>query len=330
MASPHRFEHDDYRIAPGSLVRLDEHPTKGNGDVKRTEAEKALAADVSALVEAQRLLWAAEKYALLIILQGMDASGKDGAIRHVMSGINPQGCNVHSFKTPNDEELRHHFLWRPARVLPGRGRIGIFNRSYYEEVLVVRVHPELLEPQNLPARPPFVVTRFSGSTTLLDAPPGPPEAGHDEPDESLWQSRFEDINAFEHMLVRNGTCILKFFLHLSKGEQKKRFLKRLNNAEKHWKFNARDIHERRYWDKYHRCYEAMLTSTSTEWAPWHVIPADRKWFARAVIADIIAASIEQLDLKYPVVSDEDREALEEGRRELEAEETGRRGDGVKG
>lgn len=294
MTSPHRIDHSPYLVPPGSLVRLSDFSTDAGDEFKnKSDAKKALEEDVSALSEMQRLLWASGQYAMLIIFQALDAAGKDGTIRHVMSGVNPQGCEVTGFKAPTEEELRHHFLWRPAQHLPGKGRIGIFNRSYYEEVLIVRVHPEFLEPQKLPPLPDG---------------------------EDRWQSRFEDINHFEHLLVRNGTCVLKFFLHLSKAEQKRRFLDRLDEPDKNWKFNAADVRERRFWDDYMRVYEDMLSHTSTTWAPWYVVPADEKWFSRALVADVISTKISELNMSYPEVSDEDRKKLKEARKELEAED----------
>ena len=222
----------------------------------------------------------------------MDAAGKDGTIKHVMSGVNPQGCQVFSFKKPSDEELDHNFLWRYMKALPERGRIGIFNRSYYEEVLVVKVHPELHERQKLP----------------------PGKRG-----KSFWQERYDDINHFERHLTRNGTLILKFFLHVSKDEQKKRFLERLEDPEKHWKFSTSDLAERAFWKDYMEAFEEALSATSTEWAPWYVIPADHKWVARAVVADILTSTISSLHLSYPEVTPEKRQALEDARRQLEEE-----------
>jgi PPK2 family polyphosphate:nucleotide phosphotransferase len=220
----------------------------------------------------------------------MDAAGKDGTIKHVMSGVNPQGCQVFSFKKPSAEELDHNFLWRYSRCLPERGRIGIFNRSYYEDVLVVKVHPELLGGQ-LP---------------------------HDkgEPDKKFWAARYEDIKAFERHLVRNGTVVLKFFLNVSKGEQKKRFLERLDRPEKNWKFSAADLTERGFWADYMRAYEDALTATSTERAPWYVVPADHKWVTRAVVAGIVTAALRGLDLRYPQIAEDARQRLAEARRKL--------------
>jgi len=228
----------------------------------------------------------------LVILQAMDAAGKDGAIEHVMTGVNPQGCEVHSFKAPTPEELDHTYLWRCMKVLPARGKIGIFNRSYYEEVLVVRVHPEFLAAQRLP------------------------EGGETR---SLWKRRYEEINDFERHLVANGTHVVKFFLHVSKDEQRKRFLARLDDESKHWKFSARDVQERRHWDAYMNAYEEMLRETSTEHAPWHVIPADKKWFTRACVADILVARIESLKLEFPRVTDAQKQAMVEARGLLETE-----------
>lgn len=293
MNSRNTLDHDRFRIQPGTRVRLaDFDPAATPGLKDKQEALKALEQDRAALAEAQERFYASGTYALLLIFQGMDASGKDGAIKHVMSGVNPQGCDVRSFKVPNPEELAHNFLWRHWKALPERGRIGIFNRSYYEDVLVVRVHPELLEHQRLP--------------------PG-------SDGKRLWRDRFDDINAFEQHLFRNGTRILKFFLHLSKAEQKQRFLDRLDTPEKNWKFSAVDVRERRFWDAYMEAFEDALSHTSTAEAPWFVVPADRKWFARALIADIVTSAIESLDLKYPELTPDQRRELEAARAELETE-----------
>jgi PPK2 family polyphosphate:nucleotide phosphotransferase len=299
-STDHRFDPAPFRVPSGRRVRLKDYPTAPTHDLLRTqglegkkEAKTRLEHDVSVLAEAQRLLWADGRRAVLMILQGLDAAGKDGTIRHVMSGVNPQGCEVHSFKAPSAEELDHPFLWRPTRFLPAKGRIGIFNRSYYEEVLVVRVHPDFLTAQRLP---------------------------HDLHGKALWRTRYEDINAFERFLVRGGTSVLKFYLHLSREEQKERFMERLTRPDKNWKFSASDLRERRFWPAYTQAYQDMLSATSTEWAPWYVIPADKKWFSRALVADVLTRHIEGLDLHYPEVSDEDRRELEEARRELEAED----------
>ena len=289
----HVLDHTPYRVKPGTKVKLKQYDPGYIGPfTDKTQGVKSLAEDVLALAEAQELLFASDTYAILLIFQAMDAAGKDGAIKHVMSGVNPQGCEVFSFKQPSTEELDHDFLWRCSKVLPERGRIGIFNRSYYEEVLVVRVHPEFLEAQRIP------------------------NLGKGD---DLWRERYDDINAFENHLHRNGTVILKFFLNVSKEEQRKRFLDRMNDAEKLWKFSARDALEREFWDDYMKAYEAMLSATSTAHAPWYVIPADKKWFARACVADIITGQIESLKLKYPTVSEEKKRALLKVKRQLEAE-----------
>jgi PPK2 family polyphosphate:nucleotide phosphotransferase len=291
---------DRFRVTPGKKFRLkDHHPgwaqtdeLKELGrDAVKERAKEVLAKNLEDLAAAQELLWADDRYAILIVLQAMDAAGKDGTIKHVMSGVNPQGCQVFSFKKPSAEELDHTFLWRYVRCLPERGRIGIFNRSYYEDVLVVRVHPELLGRQ---------------------LPPG--KVGR-----KFWRRRYQDINAFERHLVRNGTVVLKFFLNVSKGEQKRRFLERLDRPDKHWKFSAADVAERGHWDEYMRAYEDALAATSTRWAPWYVVPADHKWATRAVVADIVTRSIRGLDLKYPEVTAEQRRLLAEARKKLEGE-----------
>jgi PPK2 family polyphosphate:nucleotide phosphotransferase len=238
-------------------------------------------------------LYAADTWSVLVIFQAMDAAGKDSTIKHVMSGVNPQGCQVFSFKHPSAEELDHTFLWRCTKALPERGRIGIFNRSYYEEVLIVRVHPELLEAQRIPGA---------------------------RPSKSFWAARYEDINCFERHLHRGGTLILKFFLNLSKEEQRRRFLQRIDNREKHWKFSPSDVAERAHWRDYMRAYEQMLSATSTRWAPWHVIPADHKWVTRALVAKIMTTAIEGLGLDYPQVSAEKRAQIEAARATLEGEQ----------
>ncbi|MGD0644950.1 MAG: polyphosphate kinase 2 family protein [Candidatus Bathyarchaeia archaeon] len=244
------------------------------------------------LAKMQELFWANSTYSMLIILQGMDAAGKDGVISHVMSGVNPQGCQVTGFKTPSEEELNHDFLWRYTKALPERGRIGIFNRSYYEDVLIVKVRPEVLALTKLP----------------------PESEG-----KSIWNQRYDDINMYERHLVRNGTRILKFFLNVSKDRQKKRFLQRLEDPDKQWKFSLMDLSERSKWNDYMEAYEDALNETSTEWAPWHVIPADKKWVAHASISEIIVSQIESLGLKYPTLSEEQSADLEKAKAELEKE-----------
>jgi PPK2 family polyphosphate:nucleotide phosphotransferase len=279
-----------FRLAhcdPGDTCRL---------DIEKADAKELLAHDIKRMAELQQQLWASNRWALLIILQGMDASGKDGVIKHVMSGINPQGCEVHSFKAPSEQELDHDFLWRTTVRLPERGRIGIFNRSYYEEVLAVRVQPELLERQRLPA--PLQSKR-------------------------IWQERFEDIRNFEQHLGRNGTVVLKFMLHISKEEQKRQFLQRLDDPLKHWKFSMGDIAARRLWPRYMAAYENMVRETSTPEAPWHVVPADHKWFARLAVARTIVRTLERLDLQFPLVDAATAQDMRRARRALLAERSSR-------
>ena len=244
------------------------------------------------LAELQNKLYAQNSYSILIIFQAMDAAGKDSTIKHVMSGINPQGCQVYNFKTPSSEELDHDYLWRSSRCLPERGRIGIFNRSYYEEVLIARVHPHILANQNLP---------------------------HQPKGDRIWQQRFQDINHYEQYLTNNGVVILKFFLNVSKLEQKKRFLKRLDTPEKNWKFSISDVEERQHWDQYQIAYEDIFNHTSTVAAPWLIIPADHKWYTRLAVAEIIIKRLEELDLKYPNVNPEHEIVLKEARDRLNAE-----------
>jgi PPK2 family polyphosphate:nucleotide phosphotransferase len=256
------------------------------------EARAVLACGVEELSEAQELLWASDRYAFLIVFQAMDAAGKDSAIEHVMTGVNPQGVQVFAFGKPSHEELDHDFLWRISKALPERGRIGIFNRSHYEEVVALRVHPEWLEAQKLPP-----ATRGPAS----------------------WEERYEDINAFERHLDRNGTKIVKFFLHVSKEEQKERFLARLDTPGKEWKFNAADVDERALWNDYMAAFEAALSATSTPWAPWYVIPADHKWLTQALVVRILVDTIQSLDLGWPEVTEEESKANLEARKTLEAE-----------
>jgi PPK2 family polyphosphate:nucleotide phosphotransferase len=262
-------------------------------DAVKARAKEILDENLKDLEEAQSLLYADDRYSLLIVLQAMDAAGKDGTIKHVMSGVNPQGCQVYSFKKPSAEELDHNFLWRYMKSLPERGRIGIFNRSYYEDVLVVKVHPQLLGRQ---------LPRDNGKLG-----------------KKFWAHRYDDINAFEHHLVRNGTIVLKFFLNVSKEEQKRRFLERLERPEKNWKFSAADLAERGFWDDYMTAFEDAIEATSTKWAPWYVVPADYKWVTRAVVADIVTSTLRGLDLKYPEVTDEQRKVLDEAKKKLESE-----------
>jgi len=286
-------------VKPGSKVNLKKYPTDWTGTKQakklgkeqiKQRALKILDKNREELAKVQELVYASDTHSVLLIFQAMDSAGKDGTISHVMSGVNPQGCQVFSFKKPSAEELDHNFLWRYMKSLPERGRIGIFNRSYYEDVLVVKVHPEWLD---------------------LKLP--------DKPGKKFWEARYEDINNFEHHLTRNGTLVLKFFLHLSKKEQKNRFLERLTNPEKHWKFSAADMAERAHWKEYQAAFEDAFSNTSTKWAPWHIIPADRKYVARAMVADIIATAITGLHLKFPTVSKENMKLLVAARKQLESE-----------
>jgi PPK2 family polyphosphate:nucleotide phosphotransferase len=273
-----------YCITDGKKFRLkDFDPADTNGIDSKKAAQNMLESSSQMLAEMQEKLYAQDMWALLLIFQGMDAAGKDGAIKHVMSGINPQGCDVHAFKTPTNEELDHDFMWRAHKVMPGRGKIGIFNRSYYEEVLVVRVHPPLLKAEKFADE---LITKH------------------------IWEDRYEDINAFEKFLARNGTVIRKFFLHVSKEEQKKRFLERLADSKKNWKFSMDDIKERKFWDDYQEAYEEMVQNTATKRAPWYVIPADNKWYGRLVIASAIIDALNGLDLKFPDVDKEKKKELE--------------------
>src|SRR5262245_36007825 len=291
---------DLFRVSPDKKFRLKDYDPGWEGDPDTPKAErkelaqKILTQDVSALAQAQELLYADDSWSLLVIFQAMDAAGKDSTIKHVMSGINPQGCQVYSFKHPSSEELDHNFLWRCMKALPERGRIGIFNRSYYEEVLIVKVHPEMVSAQRIP--------------------------GSDPSNKKFWEQRYEDINNFERHLTSNGTAIVKFFLHVSKEEQRKRFLERINNPAKHWKFSLADVQEREYWDDYMEAYEECINETSARSAPWYVIPADHKWVSRALVAAILTDTLHSLGLKWPKVSDEQKRAIHEAKRRLEKEE----------
>jgi PPK2 family polyphosphate:nucleotide phosphotransferase len=288
-----------YRVADGRGFRLkDVDP----GDTAHLESEDEDAAKevlkdgIELLAEYQDMLYAQDRWAVLLVFQAMDAAGKDGTIKHVMSGVNPQGVQVYSFKAPSEEELDHDYLWRCMRNLPERGRIGIFNRSYYEEVLVARVHPEILERQKLPPR-------------LVG--------------KAIWDERYEDIRTFERYLSRNGVVIRKFFLHVSKAEQKRRFLARLDEPEKNWKFSVGDVVERRFWKDYQRAYEDAIRATASKHAPWYVVPADHKWFTRLTVAAVIVDTLAQLELHYPVIDAAKRKKLQAARREL-LREQGRR------
>jgi PPK2 family polyphosphate:nucleotide phosphotransferase len=284
-----------YRIEHGKHFRLKDHDpadTHGLGSELKPQAKKLLADGVKELSVLQDVLAAQDRWGLLLIVQAMDAAGKDGTIKHVMSGVNPQGVDVSSFKAPSAEELHHGYLWRCMKCVPGRGRIGIFNRSYYEEVLVVRIHPEILESQKLP-KP--LVTKH------------------------IWQQRFEDINNFERYLARNGIAVVKVFLHLSKKEQRRRFMGRLDTPDKNWKFSSSDVKERQFWDAYQEAYEDMIRHTASEHAPWYVVPADNKWFTRLVVAEAVVDALERMNLKFPKVSGEQKAALAEARQQLENE-----------
>jgi len=286
LAKPFRVTDDGFRLQD---IKPDDTLEFTSEDKPR--AKEALATGVDLLAELQDMLYAQDRWAVLLMFQAMDAAGKDGAIKHVMSGINPQGCQVYSFKAPSAEDLDHDFLWRCIKCLPERGRIGIFNRSYYEETLVVRVHRELLEKQKLP---PELVTK------------------------DIWKERFQDIRSFERYLTRNGVAICKFFLHVSNKEQKKRFLERIQEPEKNWKFSANDAKERGHWDDYMEAYEDMIQNTATKEAPWYVVPADNKWFTRVVVAAAVIEALSSLDLHYPKVSKAKLKELAVAKRALNA------------
>jgi PPK2 family polyphosphate:nucleotide phosphotransferase len=281
-------------VPPGKTIKLkkDYDPDFTGDFVKKKEAKELLATGVQWMAEYQDKLYAQDNYALLIILQAMDAAGKDGTIHHVMSGLNPQGTQVYSFKAPSAEELDQTYLWRNFKALPERGRIGIFNRSYYEEVLVARVHPAILDNQKLPA---------------------------DLKDKKIWKRRFEEINNFEKYLVNNGTIVLKFFLNISKEEQRRRFLERIELPEKNWKFSSADLRERGFWEDYQAAYEDVFNHTSTEWAPWYIVPADHKWFTRLAVGTVIYSSLRGLNLAYPTVDEAKEQDLLKAKAELEAD-----------
>jgi PPK2 family polyphosphate:nucleotide phosphotransferase len=281
-----------FRFDGSGKFQLKSYKTDEKGGLDKEKAEKILEANRKRLNDFQEKLYAQDRWSVLLIFQGMDASGKDSAIKSIFEGVNPQGCDVHSFKQPTSHELDHDFLWRSTIALPERGRIGIFNRSYYEETLVVRVHPEFLQGQRLPAE---VI------------------------DKHIWDERFEDINAFERYFSRNGYVIRKFFLNVSKKEQKKRFLKRLDETDKNWKFSASDAKERGHWKEYMHAYEEMIRATATPHAPWYVVPADHKWFTRLVVAAAVIDALEFLDLHYPVLDEAKRKELDVARALLESE-----------
>ena len=292
---------DNFRVSAAEKINLKDYDPgwvpKWAADKEGKEGKKASKQQAFDILEEnqqklsgmQELFWASESYSMLIILQGMDAAGKDGVISHVMSGVNPQGCQVTGFKTPSEEELNHDFLWRYSKALPERGRIGIFNRSYYEDVLIVKVRPEVLEKTKLP--------------------PG-------SRDKQFWNQRYNDINAFEKHLVSNGTVILKFFLNVSPEQQRQRLLKRLEDPDKNWKFSLTDLSEREKWKDYMDAYQEVLDKTSTEWAPWYIIPADKKWVTRASVSEILVSKIAELDLKYPVLTEEQTDELEKAKASL--------------
>ena len=282
-----------FRVTDGANFRLkDFDPAETLGLKSKEEAQETLERGIARLCDLQDKLFAQDRWAILLILQAMDAAGKDSTIKHVMSGMNPQACSVTAFKEPSNEELDHDFLWRSTHSLPERGKIGIFNRSYYEEVLIVRVHPEILSREKLP---PDLVSR------------------------KIWQERFEDINAYERYLMRNGIIVVKVFLNVSKKEQKKRFLERLDEPEKNWKFSATDAAERQHWNAYMAAYEEMIQNTSTKRAPWYVVPADHKWFTRVVVAQALVHTLEKLDLSFPKLDEEKRKDLKKARAILQHE-----------
>ncbi len=282
-----------YRVTDGrgfKLADVDPEDTQHLDREDKPKAKQMLAEGVEAMREMQEMLYAQDRWSVLLMFQAMDAAGKDGAIKHVMSGVNPQGCQVFSFKRPSSEEMDHDYLWRCMKRLPERGRIGVFNRSYYEETLVVRVHPEILKGQKLP---PKLVTK------------------------NIWKQRFEDICGFERYLARNGVAICKFFLHVSKEEQLSRFMDRLNEPEKHWKFSKADVEERKYWDDYQKAYQDVIRNTSAKHAPWYVIPADNKWFTRLVVASAVIDTLNGLDLAFPKINAKQKRELAEARRTLQ-------------
>jgi PPK2 family polyphosphate:nucleotide phosphotransferase len=291
-------EHTDkFLVLPDTKVSLKNYnPTYNKGFESEEETRKHLKKDIKRLRKLQDKLYAHNKYSVLLIFQAMDAAGKDGAIKRVMSGLNPQGCQVYSFKHPSKEEYDHDYLWRHYKALPERGRIGIFNRSHYENVLITKVHPEYILSEQLP-----------NIKTV------------EQIDDAFWQRRYEQIREFEQHISENGTIILKFFLHLSKKEQKVRFLERIDNPEKNWKFSYGDINERGYWDKYQAAYEQAINETSTQKAPWYIVPADNKWFTRAAIANIIAEKLETLDVKYPDLPQKEMDKLVQAKADLLSE-----------
>lgn len=288
------MNHDNFIVPFDKKIKIKDYDPEDTGEFhSKEEATEKLLEGKEKLTKLQDMLYASNMYSILIIFQAMDAAGKDSTIKHVMSGVNPQGCQVFSFKAPSVEEHDHDFMWRCMKSMPEKGRIGIFNRSYYEEVLVVRVHPEWLESQKLP-----------------------PVKDYDK----FWKTRFDDINNIEEYLTNNGITILKFFLNITKEEQKRRFLKRIDTPEKNWKFSYNDVKEREYWNDYMKAYEETFNHTSTKQAPWYIIPANHKWYARSVVADIIISKMKELDLKYPKASDEHKTDLQKAKEILETGE----------
>ncbi|MCX6169709.1 MAG: polyphosphate kinase 2 family protein [Ignavibacteriales bacterium] len=277
------MDNEKFRVQKDEKINLSKYDTDYTGKLEsKEEGEELLEKNIRKMAELQERLYAQDKYSLLIIFQAMDAAGKDSAIKHVMSGLNPQGTQVFSFKQPSTEELNHDYMWRTSKSLPERGRIGIFNRSYYEEVLIVRVH-DLIKSQKIPAE--FITN-------------------------NIWEDRFDQIRNFEKYLYENGTYIIKFYLNISKKEQAKRFLERIDDPSKNWKFSAGDLTERDYWNNYMKCYEDAISATSTKFAPWYIIPADKKWFTRLAISEVIIETMKSMDLKYPEVSEEQKKSLE--------------------
>ena len=293
------MNYKEFRVTEGKKLNLKKHKTDATGKYKsKEEAVADLQKNIERLAKLQAVLYAQNHHALLIIIQALDAAGKDGLIKHVMTGLNPQGCQVFSFKAPSPEELDHDFLWRASKSLPERGRLGIFNRSYYEEVLVVRVHPNFLQNQPLPTKT--------------------------KTDKNVWEKRFEDIRNFEKYLTRNGVHVLKIFLNVSKDEQKKRFLERIDTPEKNWKFSSGDIKERGFWDDYQKVYTEAMEATSTEKSPWYVIPADNKWFTRVAVSEIICQHLEAMKLHYPELNEAQKAELAECKKMLESEATSKK------
>jgi len=292
-----QLDTDQFKVQAHQPISLGDYdPASCSGFAQKKEAQHQLREDVKRLADLQYQLYAENKQSLLIIFQAMDAAGKDGSIRHVFSGLNPQGCEVHSFKSPSNNELEHDYLWRHYTKLPQRGNIGIFNRSHYENVLITRVHPEFILNENLP-----------DVNSVKDITP------------AFWEKRYRQINDFEQSISENGTTIVKFFLHVSKDEQKKRFLERIRKPDKNWKFSSADIHERQHWDDYQQAYEMAFRKTSTETAPWYIIPADNKWFTHVAIGNILVETLQKMNIQMPEISKAEKDALKEARRKLQNE-----------